>query len=202
MQSRGASSSAPSLTAAEAAQLLGVKAQTVYAYASRGLLRRVGLGKRRHYLLEDVERLQARQRARAGHGPVAAAALSFGEAVLDTRISGIDERGPVYRGLPALQLAQEGRSFETVAELLWTGQLPAQPANWKDRPLGGRWGRARTSLDELFAALPLLRSAAPAGTTGVPADGWCGHRPALADGAHFRPRSPGCRAPARRVRSD
>jgi hypothetical protein len=55
-----------SLGAAEAAALLGVKPQTLYAYASRGLLRRVGGGKRRRYLLEDLQRLQARQRARSG----------------------------------------------------------------------------------------------------------------------------------------
>ena len=82
--------SASSLSAKEAAEVLGVKAQTLYAYASRGLVRRVGAGKRRRYLAEDVERLRTRQRARSGHGPVAAAALSFGEPVLDTSITGID----------------------------------------------------------------------------------------------------------------
>src|SRR3954468_9471528 len=111
----------PSLSAQQAAEFLRVKPETLYAYASRGLLRRVGTGKRRRYLVEDLERLQTRQRARSGHGPVAAAALSFGEPVLDTRITGIDARGPLYRGHVAVALAEGGARFETIAELLWSG---------------------------------------------------------------------------------
>jgi citrate synthase len=154
--------SSPSLSAREAAELLGVKAQTLYAYASRGLLRRVGQGKRRRYLLEDVERLQLRQRARAGHGPVAAAALSFGDPVLDTRITGIDERGPRYRGHVALELAEQGVTFEACAELLWTGALPHEVQPWAPLPAPrGGLGAARSSLAELLSALPTLtRSAA------------------------------------------
>lgn len=145
-----------SLSAPEAAELLGVKPQTLYAYASRGLLRRVGSGKRRRYLLEDLRRLQARQRARAGHGAVAAGALSFGEPVLDTSITSIDERGPVYRGRPAVELARAGTSFEAVAELLWTGALAA-PREWPTsvRPLAGLGG-ACSSLDELWQRFPAL----------------------------------------------
>lgn len=150
------------LSAAEAAQLLGVKAQTVYAYASRGLLRRVGEGKRRRYLLEDVRRLQLRQRARSGHGPVAAAALSFGEPVLDTHITGIDaEHGPLYRGHAAVELAAQGLRFEAVAELLWTGELAAEAPSWPALPSPrGGFGSERSSIDELLQALPLLWHAA------------------------------------------
>lgn len=144
-----------SLGAADAARLLGVKPQTLYAYASRGLLRRVGAGKRRRYLLEDLRRLQARQRARAGHGPVAAAALSFGEPVLDTRITSIDERGPLYRGHSAVELATSGASFEAVAELLWTGEQPASPPTWPAADAPGL-GAACSSLDDLWQRLPVL----------------------------------------------
>jgi citrate synthase len=129
------------VSAREAAALLGVKAQTLYAYASRGLLRRIGTGKRRLYVVEDLERLQARQRARAGHGPVAAAALSFGEPVLDTRITSIDEGGPRYRGISALEIAERGASFEAVAELLWSGELPQSAPRWSALP-GARPRRA------------------------------------------------------------
>jgi citrate synthase len=154
--------SSTSLSSKEAAALLGVKAQTLYAYASRGLLRRVGDGKHRRYLLEDVERLRTRQRARSGHGPVAAAALSFGEPVLDTSITGIDERGPLYRGQPAVQLAAAGASFESVAELLWSGQLPDAPRAWRALEMPARsWGPARTSIEDLLLALPALSLAAP-----------------------------------------
>jgi citrate synthase len=154
--------SSASLSAKEAAQLLGVKPQTLYAYASRGLLRRVGSGKRRSYLTEDVERLRTRQRARSGHGPVAAAALSFGEPVLDSSITGIDERGPLYRGRPAVELAAAGVSFEAVAELLWSGELPSAAPTWSalDAPPRG-WGAERKSLEDLLLALPALALAAP-----------------------------------------
>jgi citrate synthase len=47
------------LTAQEAAQILGVKTQTLYAYVSRGLLRSYRQGIRRHrlYRRRDVEAL-------------------------------------------------------------------------------------------------------------------------------------------------
>jgi len=41
------SPSPEALSAQQAAAFLGVKPETLYAYASRGLLRRVGTGKRR-----------------------------------------------------------------------------------------------------------------------------------------------------------
>jgi citrate synthase len=147
-----------SLSATEAAQLLGVKAQTVYAYASRGLLRRIGAGKRRRYLLEDVERLQVRQRARSGHGPVAGAALAFGDPVLDTHITGIDaERGPLYRGHAAVELAAQGIGFEAVAELLWSGELQAGSPRWPVPPVPRTgWGEARRSLPELLRGFSLV----------------------------------------------
>jgi citrate synthase len=156
-----------SLSAREAARLLGVKPQTLYAYASRGLLRRVGQGKRRRYLLEDVERLQLRQRARSGHGPVAAAALSFGEPVLDTRITGIDERGPRYRGRHAVELAGQGHTFEAVAELLWSGELPSKAPRWQALALPA--GAVRRSIEELSVALPALLTATSEGHLRTPA---------------------------------
>lgn len=150
-----------SVSAAEAASLLGVKAQTLYAYASRGLVRRVGDGKRRRYLLEDLERLRARQRARAGHGPVAAAALAFGEPVLDTSLSTIDQRGPLYRGLPAVELAGAGASFESVAELLWTGALPEKPPRWAAEALPRLRAEDVTSIEDLLLLLPAILRGAP-----------------------------------------
>jgi citrate synthase len=120
-----------SLGSAKAAKLLGVKAQTLYAYASRGLVRRVGSGRARRYLKEDLERLRARHEARAGHGAVAAGALLFGEPVLDSAITGIDQRGPRYRGRVAVALAESGATFEAAAELLWTSRLPERAPSWQ-----------------------------------------------------------------------
>jgi citrate synthase len=137
------------LDAAAAIRLLGVKRETLYAYASRGLVRSVVAppgARGRLYLRDDLERLRARRDARAGHGPVAAAALKWGEPVLSSAITRLDAAGPAYRGVPATRLAAEGAPFERVAELLWTGVTPAQ------RPL---WPRlARAMLGRVAAQVP------------------------------------------------
>src|SRR6185436_12773289 len=119
------------LSAAEAARFLGVKRETLYAYTSRGLLRSEpgARGRGRRYSRSDLERLKARGEARAGHGPVAAGALRWGEPVLATAISSIRVSGPAYRGQSAVDLARSGASFESVAELLFTGTL-ARDARW------------------------------------------------------------------------
>ena len=105
----------------EATRLLVVKRETLYAYASRGLVRSAAGASRRArvYSREDVDRLRARSQARAGHGPVAASALRWGEPVLETRIGSITREGPLYRGKSAVELARDGASFEDVCALLW-----------------------------------------------------------------------------------
>jgi citrate synthase len=123
------------LSASEAAELLDVKLATLYAYTSRGLVQSVpgGRGRARRYRRRDLERLCARRDARSGHGPVAAAALRQGEPVMDSAITLISvEQGPIYRGRAALDLAREGRSFEWVAEGLWSG-------DWSERPEPSGW---------------------------------------------------------------
>ena len=116
------------LSARAASARLGVKLATLYAYASRGLITSLpGVGQRgRLYGSDDIERLRTRHTARSGHGPVAAGALRFGEPVLETRISEVDSGGPRYRGQSAIDLCRRGVSFERVAELLWTGELPGE----------------------------------------------------------------------------
>src|SRR5438874_1321846 len=107
------------VTARAPAKLLGIKLGSLYAYVSRGLGRCVsGEGRKaRLYLKADLDRLRARSDAHRGHAPVAAGALRWGEPVLDSAITGIDEGGPVYRGHPAARLAADGVPFESVAEL-------------------------------------------------------------------------------------
>jgi citrate synthase len=120
------------VTAREAAKLLGIKLDTLYAYVSRGLVRSVsGEGRKaRLYLRADLDRLRARSDAHRGHAPLAAGALRWGEPVLDSAITAIDGEGPIYRGHPATRLAADGVPFESVAELLWTGALPATRPEW------------------------------------------------------------------------
>ena len=126
------------LRAPEAADLLGVKRETLYAYASRGLVESVpGPGGRaRQYLRGDLERLRARRNARAGGGAIAESALRFGPPVLESSITWFDERGAVYRGWSALELAADDVPFESVAELLWTGERLTKTPTWPHSGLG------------------------------------------------------------------
>ncbi len=136
------------VSSAEAARLLGVKLPTLYAYVSRGLLRSLpaARGRARRYLRSDVEALSQR-------GPslrAAAGALRWGEPILESGITAMTPEGPAYRGQLAVALAAAGAGFEAVAELLWTGTLPAAPLRWEA-------GEA----PELAGVLPLLPGDAP-----------------------------------------
>ncbi len=125
-----------SLTAAEAADYLGIKRATLYAYVSRGLLRSVadtGDTRRRRYRRGDLDRLKRRSEAHAGEGAAAAAALDWGAPSLDTALSHITAEGPAYRGRPAAELVRARVPFESVAEFLWTGALPPSVPRWLER---------------------------------------------------------------------
>lgn len=140
------------VTAEQAIRLLDVKRQTLYAYASRGLVRSVPAegGRGRRYVRADLERLRARHDARSGHGPVAAGALRWGDPVLETRISAIGPGGPRYVGYEATALAAREVGFERVAELLWTRELPEASVRWPAADAG--------------APVALLRALVPVGT--------------------------------------
>jgi citrate synthase len=127
------------LTAAQAAQRLGVKPATLYAYVSRGVLSRDKAADGRGSLFdsEEVERLARRGRPRR---PAGAADITVESAI--TEISGDRLR---YRGHDVTRLAVS-RTFEDVAELLWTGEFPpagAAPAGpWRATPAAVAAGRA------------------------------------------------------------
>jgi citrate synthase len=139
-----------------------VKPATLYSYVSRGLLTSVPgtHGPSRLYARGDIERLRARHVARAGHGAVAAGALRFGEPVLESVLTSIDEGGPRYRGHAALELAARGASFESVAELLWTGEwrpkLVAFPSAARLPALGRFVPRGAPPIAALSLAVPAL----------------------------------------------
>ena len=141
-------------SAAEALQMLDVRAQTLYAYVSRGWIRSVPqTGRKGHlYLREDLERMAARSRARSGHGAVAASAMHWGEPIIPTAITEITAEGPHYRGRSAIDLARRQTPFETVAELLWTGL-------WQEDEM--RWPVEASAADQRR-----LASLLPAGTPG------------------------------------
>jgi citrate synthase len=146
------------LTAREAADRLGIKLETLYAYASRGLVSSIpgGSGRARKYLRDDIERLRARHDARSGHGPVAAGALRWGEPVLESALTKIDERGPIYRGRSAIELVQQNLSFEQVAEFLWTGNLESSANPFRATHLGVSPSRLSKWIPEHTASLTTL----------------------------------------------
>jgi citrate synthase len=106
------------LTTKEAAELLGVKPETVYAYVSRGQLssRRVPSGRGSTFDAQEVEALARRNRRESGTSG------SGGELSVRTRITFIDTDRYYFRGVDAAELAVR-HSYEEVAEWLWTGLL-------------------------------------------------------------------------------
>ena len=132
------------LSAKEAAQLLRIKPQTLYAYVSRGWIHSIGQDKRRGFLYsrEDVERLRARGHAKAEGGPYKAGSPRWSEPIVQTSITTITPAGPAYRGRPALELARHNHSFESVAEFLWSGVWIEEQGAWPGTP-------AVVAMDEL-----------------------------------------------------
>lgn len=99
-------------TTAQAARLLGVKAETVYAYVSRGLLSRTRAadGRTSRFDAEEVRRLAARNRRGTPPAPI------------ETSLTVIRDGALYYRGCDVAELAGTN-TFEAVASLLWTGVL-------------------------------------------------------------------------------
>ena len=118
----------------EAARRLGVKVSTLYAYVSRGLLvsHAAPTGRRRLFEADEVERLARRSR----QGKTVETRM----ATVTTGITQLTDGGPVYRGIPATELATRA-TFEEVAEWLWDGP-GADRTRFGPLPDGGTSGAA------------------------------------------------------------
>ena len=124
----GVADQRPTVTADQAADLLGVRLQTIYAYVSRGLLQRSfhrdGAGHRvSGFDRDEVLRLVA-ERTRRSHRGVGSL-----DVFVETDVTMLDPKGLLaFRGVPVDDLL--GHRFEDVAELLWSGDevLPAGTA--------------------------------------------------------------------------
>ncbi|GHF76687.1 citrate synthase [Amycolatopsis bartoniae] len=108
------------LSTAEAAQRLGVKTQTVYAYVSRGLLNRVRVEGQRTsvFVRAEVDRLA--RRAREGSRPAGSIERIASAVTL------IEDDELYFRGRRVADLVVT-ESIESVASLLWTGECVAGP---------------------------------------------------------------------------
>jgi citrate synthase len=108
----------------EACRRLGVRAQTVYAYVSRGKLDvqpDPADTRRSLYRAEDVERLARRKQAGRKHETLAAGTLFGAEPSVPTALSGFHRGRLHYRGLDAVELARTA-TLEEVARLLWAAE--------------------------------------------------------------------------------
>src|SRR5437763_16397531 len=94
------------LTAKDAAQMLGIRTATLYAYVRRGLIRSEAIeGDSRvsRYNAEDVEKLQERKVQRKNPAESARNALHWGMPVLESTLTLITDDGLYYRGQNALE---------------------------------------------------------------------------------------------------
>jgi citrate synthase len=136
----GISERAGMLTAAEAANQLGVKLGTLYAYVSRGWLRsyRRKVGRQALYRRADIEALRgvvSTERGRRGRSlPAASTWVTVaqprsvddgapGVIVAESAVSSINEGKLAYRGYPIEEIVAHA-SFEEVCLLLWSGERP------------------------------------------------------------------------------
>jgi citrate synthase len=134
-----------SMTAAQAAGRLGIKQATLYAYVSRGVLGRGKAADDRGSLFDpdEVERLALRGRPRRPAGAV--------DITVESAITELTPDSLRFRGHDVTRLAV-ARTFEEVAELLWTGDFPPAhavpparaltPMAWQATPAALATGRA------------------------------------------------------------
>jgi citrate synthase len=149
------------ITAAAAADRLGIKQASLYAYVSRGVLsrRRDADSRTSMFDASEVEALARKGRPRRSGST---AELVFESAL--TEITGSTQR---YRGHDATDLAIRS-SFEDVAMLLWTGSLPEAAGKPGDEELASgerpfhRRGWQATA--EALAAGRAAQAALPPGT--------------------------------------
>lgn len=156
------------ITAKEAAAILGVSLPTLYAYVSRGLLASSADGgnRARTYAREAVLRLAARKAdgKRAGHA--VQAAMSWGVPVLESRISLIADGKLYYRGRDACELAATA-TLEQTAAILWDDGQGATHAGRGERgtalatlPVALRAATAALRpVERAMALLPVLAGA-------------------------------------------
>ncbi|MER0240785.1 citrate/2-methylcitrate synthase [Streptomyces sp. HSW2009] len=110
------------LTTREAAELLGVKPETVYAYVSRGQLTSHRTPGERGSTFDAHEVAALARRGRRDSPAQPAAQPAPGGTLVRTGITLITPDRHHYRGVDATELAQR-YSYEEVAEWLWTGRL-------------------------------------------------------------------------------
>ncbi|WP_124275060.1 citrate synthase family protein [Streptomyces sp. ADI93-02] len=152
----------PRLTTREAAERLGVKPETVYAYVSRGQLssRRTPGGRGSTFDAAEVDALARRTGRREPSSPA-------GDLVFRTGITLIEPDRYFFRGVDATELARH-HGYEEVAEWIWTGELrpgirftAADESLTAARRTAAAMPRHSSSTDRLRAAAAAAASSDP-----------------------------------------
>jgi citrate synthase len=121
------------LTAQQAADRLGIKLDTLYAYVSRGRLRSVMVPgtRERRYRSEDV---QALLDGRSGTRPPASPDPEALIPVIGSSICLIENGRFYYRGRDAVRLSEQA-TLEAIAGLLWLDEAGSESVDafWPDR---------------------------------------------------------------------
>ena len=152
------------VNARTAAERLGVDVRTLYAYVSRGALRRVPGpdGRSSRYDSDELELLARRSRPRTLPRPAASIDL-----VIATRVSTVTDGMVRYRGTDVLDLVTTGEPFERVADLLWQAGPPGSDGGWR---LPGAGERPALRLPDEIPVLHRFAIAVAATASDVTAD--------------------------------
>jgi citrate synthase len=143
------------LTSRQAAERLGIRPASLYAYVSRGLLRReVGPDRRSRFLRREVEALAQKGRPRQ--------AVEVADIPVHSRLTAVADGLCVLRGRDIVQVASAA-TFEEASEWFWTGSS-AGPTAVDPWPINPAAKPVAALIAQLPDALPLdgLRLAAAA----------------------------------------
>ena len=148
------------LSAQEAAAELGISLATLYAYASRGMLRSEavpGEPRARRYPKKDVDRLREKKELRKEPERIVPKALDWGAPVLESAITLVQDGKLCYRGRNAVDLARTA-TVEEVAALIWTGDPADAERLFREEPLFVPIPEGLTPVERCQVALPLAGS--------------------------------------------
>lgn len=137
-----------SMTAKDVCSALNISRQTLYAYVSRGKVRasaQKGDARKSYYHAHDVESLIASKKRGRSRRAIAKSTQNFGEPILKSEISHIDQGKLYYKGHDAIKLSQAA-TFEDIAKLLIDVDLEVVGDQKFDHIKG------RNSFERMFAA--------------------------------------------------
>lgn len=123
------------LTAEQAAERLGIRRETLYAYVSRGQIQSTESadGRSKLYRLTDIEELEQRKEQRRRPAKALREALHFGNPLLESSLTLLQGGQIFYRGQNAVELSRT-RTFEQVASWLWLEDFDAAEEIFPSRP--------------------------------------------------------------------